>query len=232
MKISYNKMSELLAKELLEQIMNDIEQYNQKHNTELLSINETLDILNNNNKTLVQSNHEYDKLVSDKQRQEARKGKDINISLSDYHESIKIIPTYTDDQFKVPWTKLDKGKKHYKLIMYVNDLKNKYNLSDYECAYLRGLLLENRKLNIQYNEQDGHIIDIPQLVFDIETRKFHYVDNIAKINLVPWDKCTNIITKPKLSTNSVMNSSDGAKGPLAGPIKDPIKISPVIIVKK
>lgn len=98
------------------------------------------------------------------------------------------------------WTKLNNGSKLNRLNIFVNELKNKYELSDSQTNDLSKLLItacNKNKLNkindVIYDKEEAKIKDIKILQYDDETKNFSL--NIEKVKSKPKSKSKSNIEK-------------------------------------
>ena len=109
--------------------------------------------------------------------------------------NIANIDLFLDKESKMnknePWNKLDKTDKIKQLNEYVNLSAGTFLLTDAEIADFKSYLvdsLDKRKLqhvkDVQYDNQNGKIIIIPNLHFNPTTRKFTFKRNEKRSSTV------------------------------------------------
>ena len=124
-------------------------------------------------------------------------------NLSKTNDSIDI-NSYIDKEkeniYHQTWTKLNNGSKLNRLNIFVNELKNKYELSDSQTNDLSKLLItacNKNKLNkindVIYDKEEAKIKDIKILQYDDETNKFSL--DIEKVKSKPKSKSKSNIEK-------------------------------------
>ncbi len=124
-------------------------------------------------------------------------------NLSKTNDSIDI-NSYIDKEkeniFHQTWTKLNNGSKLNRINLFINELKDKHELSDTETNDLSQLLVtacNKNKLNkineVIYDKEEARIKDIKILLFDENLRKFSL--NIEKVKNKPKSKSKSNIEK-------------------------------------
>lgn len=124
-------------------------------------------------------------------------------NLSKTNDSIDI-NSYIDKEkeniFHQTWTKLNNGSKLNRINLFINELKDKHELSDTETNNLSQLLItacNKSKLNkineVIYDKEEARIKDIKILLFDENLRKFSL--NIEKVKNKPKSKSKSNIEK-------------------------------------
>ena len=93
----------------------------------------------------------------------------------------EILQLETQNRFKNPWSKLDKGTKLNRIGLFVKKEKIKNELSDKQEAELKELLFRiiysgelNKISEITYSIEDLEITEIKNLLYDSKTKKYSY----------------------------------------------------------
>ena len=88
-------------------------------------------------------------------------------------ELIKVIENEKNNRFNKSWTKLDKGCKLNRLVIFIKNEKEQNNLSDNESKKLKKMLFhlcENGSINkvgdVEYDETNEKIISIKNLKYE------------------------------------------------------------------
>lgn len=98
-------------------------------------------------------------------------------------KSVENIDKFLDNEIKLnkkePWNKLDRSQKIEKLNNYIDLLKKNHSLTNQEIINLKKYFvncLDRKSLNkvkdVEYEKEDGIIVNIPLLKFNDNTRKF------------------------------------------------------------
>ena len=98
----------------------------------------------------------------------------------------ELLQLETQNRFKNPWSKLDKGTKLNRIGLFVKKEKIKNELSDKQEAELKELLFRiintgelNKISEITYSIEDLEITEIKNLLYDSKTKKYSY-NNVKK----------------------------------------------------
>ena len=104
-------------------------------------------------------------------------------------ELFKKIDAEKENRFKKPWTKLDKGSKLDRLLLFIKMQKAEHQLSDNQETQLKSLLLKlhssnllNKMTDIEYDSVNSTIIQIYNLSFDESDGKYSFSMNEKKSN--------------------------------------------------
>ena len=121
----------------------------------------------------------------------------------------------------VPWNKLDKTGKIKLLTEYVNLSAINFSLNETEIAEFKSYLidsLDKKKLqhvkDVQYDNQNGKIILIPNLHFNVASRKFTFKRNEKRASTVKSLGSGKKVTSKKSVTTPAAasaNANDGEK---------------------
>ena len=86
-----------------------------------------------------------------------------------------------NERFKKPWTKLDKGTKLNRLLIFICEEKEKRDLDETQVKQLKKLLslqCENGTLNkasdVDYSDETYHIVSIKHLQYDEEKEVYSH----------------------------------------------------------
>lgn len=115
-------------------------------------------------------------------------------------ELFKKIDQEKENRFKKQWTKLDKGSKLNRLLVFIKMQKIEHNLSDATENQLKVLLLQLHNSNlltkssdIEYDIEKSEIISITNLNYDEETNKYTFTKSDKKnTNKTPSSQNSNI----------------------------------------
>tara|TARA_Y100000816_G_scaffold263294_1_gene221542 strand:+ start:14666 stop:15295 length:630 start_codon:yes stop_codon:yes gene_type:complete len=98
---------------------------------------------------------------------------------SDLNNLEKFLETERVHNTNEPWCKLDKTMKTRKLLVFIEEYKEKHSLDKDEVASLTGFLkdcLSKKKLarvkDVLYDKETGIVKDIPNLLFNKQSKKF------------------------------------------------------------
>ena len=104
-------------------------------------------------------------------------------------ELFKKIDQEKENRFKKQWTKLDKGSKLNRLLVFIKMQKIEHNLSDANENNLKTLLLQLHNANlltkssdIEYDIETALIIRISNLHYDEELNKYTFIKTDKKKN--------------------------------------------------
>ena len=102
-------------------------------------------------------------------------------------ELFKKIDAEKENRFKKTWTKLDKGSKLDRLLVFIKMEKTGHQLSDNQENQLKTLLLQlyasnllNKTIDIEYDLSNSQIVQIYNLQFDETTSKYSFLKNEKK----------------------------------------------------
>ncbi len=115
-------------------------------------------------------------------------------------ELFKKIDQEKENRFKKQWTKLDKGSKLNRLLVFIKMQKIEHNLSDATENQLKTLLIQlhnsnllTKSTDIEYDIEKSEIISITNLNYDEETNKYTFVKTDKKnTNKTPSSQNSNI----------------------------------------
>ena len=115
-------------------------------------------------------------------------------------ELFKKIDQEKENRFKKQWTKLDKGSKLNRLLVFIKMQKIEHNLSDANENNLKTLLLQLHNANlltkssdIEYDIETALIIRISNLHYDEELNKYTFIKtDKKKTNKTPSSQNSNI----------------------------------------
>ena len=86
-----------------------------------------------------------------------------------------------NERFKKPWTKLDKGTKLNRLLIFICEENEKHDLNETQVKQLKKLLFlqcENGTLNkandVDYSDETYHIVSIKNLEYDEEKEVYSF----------------------------------------------------------
>lgn len=86
-----------------------------------------------------------------------------------------------DDRFKKAWSKLDKGSKINRILLFVKLKKTELELNDSQEKQLKTLLYQlcesgalNKTSEIDYSDETYQIISIKNLEYDEDNKKFNF----------------------------------------------------------
>ena len=86
-----------------------------------------------------------------------------------------------NERFEKPWTKLDKGTKLNRLLIFIREEKEKHDLNENQVKQLKKLLFlqcENGSLNkvsdVEYSDETYHIASIKNLEYDEEKKVYSF----------------------------------------------------------
>ncbi len=102
-------------------------------------------------------------------------------------ELFKKIDAEKENRFKKPWTKLDKGSKLDRLLLFIKMQKTENHLSDNQENQLKTLVLQlyssnmlNKTSDIGYDQEHSIISEIHNLQFDENTKKYSFLKSEKK----------------------------------------------------
>ena len=103
------------------------------------------------------------------------------------------------NRFKKQWTKLDKGSRLNRLLLYVKMQKAENNLSEQVENSLKTLLLQlhnsnvlNKSSDVEYDIEHSLIIQINHLTYDEDSKKYVFSKPEKKINKKNSSQSSNI----------------------------------------
>ncbi len=95
---------------------------------------------------------------------------------------IHAIEKEKNDRFNKPWTKLDKGSKLNRLVIFIGEEKEKNDLNEDQATQLKKLLFlncENGTINktsdVDYSDETNTIISIKNLIYDEKKKKYTFM---------------------------------------------------------
>ena len=104
----------------------------------------------------------------------------------------KKIDAEKEARFKKTWTKLDKGSKLDRMLLFIKMQKTEKQLSDNQEDQLKTLLLQlyssnmlNKTVEIVYDSENSRIVEICNLQFDETTSKYSFLKNEKKNSKKP-----------------------------------------------
>jgi hypothetical protein len=102
-------------------------------------------------------------------------------------ELFKKIDAEKENRFKKPWTKLDKESKLDRLLLFIKMQKTENHLSDNQENQLKTLVLQlysknmlNKTIDIGYDRENSIIVEIMNLNFDENTKKYSFLKSEKK----------------------------------------------------
>lgn len=102
-------------------------------------------------------------------------------------ELFKKIDAEKENRFKKPWTKLDKGSRLDRLLLFIKMQKTENHLSDNQENQLKTLLLQlyssnmlNKTSDIEYDNENSQISQIYNLQYDETTHKYSFLKSEKK----------------------------------------------------
>ena len=94
---------------------------------------------------------------------------------------INAIDKEKNDRFNKSWSKLDKGSKLNRIIIFIQEEKDKNELNENQAKQLKKLLFllcDNGSLNktgdVEYCDQKNNILNIKNLIYDEDTKKYEF----------------------------------------------------------
>jgi len=101
---------------------------------------------------------------------------------------INAIDKEKNDRFNKSWSKLDKGSKLNRIIIFIQEEKDKNELNENQAKQLKKLLFllcDNGSLNktgdVEYCDQKNNILNIKNLIYDEDTKKYEFKMPIKQI---------------------------------------------------
>ena len=115
-------------------------------------------------------------------------------------ELIEVIENEKNKRFNRPWTKLDKGSKLNRILIFIKEEKEKNDLNEEESKKLKKLLfhscdngLLNKVGDVEYEENEKKIIFIKNLIYGENDKKYSF--NLPKKIIKPSSKSKSNIDR-------------------------------------